>query len=422
MTRTLLILIAAIVLVAPARAATVLHAARIHTVSDGTVDDGELIVGDDGSIVAVGPAGTLDVAGLERVELGDLELYPGVIAASSSLGLTEISAVRPSNDFSEIGDHRARLLAYRAINPDSELIGVARQNGLTHVQVVPDGPLVRGRSGVLRTAGWTWEERLELGPNALHVSWPSMALDRSEDAAPMKEQRRQRAERQAELDRTVDRARAWAAASGVDRDLELEAWGPVVRGEMPVFVHADGEREIRAALQWAGRHELRMVISGGREAWRLADELAAAGVPVVLEQVMGLPSRDWDAPWTGYERAARLHEAGVKVVISLAPGAWNDSLARNLPFHAGMARAHGLPDDAALAAITLHAAEVVGLGDRLGSIEPGKEASLIAVRGDLLEITDPVERMWIAGEEVSLENRHTKLYERYRNRPRPEEE
>ena len=107
-------------------------------------------------------------------------------------------------------------------------------------------------------------------------------------------------------------------------------------------------------------------------------------------------------------------------MISLSSGAFADSQVRNLAFHAGMARAHGLPDDVALAAVTLHAAEVIGVGDRLGSLEPGKQATLVAARGDLLEITDPVERVWIAGEEVSLENRHTRLWERYRNRPRPE--
>jgi imidazolonepropionase-like amidohydrolase len=140
---------------------------------------------------------------------------------------------------------------------------------------------------------------------------------------------------------------------------------------------------------------------------------------VILERVMTLPSRDSDGPWSGYQRAARLHEQGVKLVISLSSGSFGDSVARNLPFHAGMARAHGLPHDVALASITLSAAEVIGVGDRLGSLEVGKQATMIAVRGDVLEITDPVERMWIAGEEVSLENRHTRLFERYRNRPSP---
>jgi imidazolonepropionase-like amidohydrolase len=133
-----------------------------------------------------------------------------------------------------------------------------------------------------------------------------------------------------------------------------------------------------------------------------------------------LPTRDHDSPWSGYERAARLHEAGVKVVIAMNEGSFGDAQTRNLLLHAGLAAGHGLPEEVALAAITLHAAEVTGAGDRLGSLEPGKQATMIAVRGDLLEITDPVERMWIAGQDVSLENRHTRLYERYRNRPKSE--
>ena len=181
-----------LVILCPARAssaAQVVRAKVVHPVSAEAIQHGEVIIGDDGLILYVGPAGSGNATGAEVVELGDLELYPGLIAASSSLGLTEISAVRPSNDVNEIGDHNARLLAYRAINPDSELIPVARQNGITHVQVVPGGGLVRGRSGVMRTVGWTWAERLELGPSGLHMNWPSMGLDRGDDAPPVEKQR-----------------------------------------------------------------------------------------------------------------------------------------------------------------------------------------------------------------------------------------
>lgn len=406
---------------APATADQLIRAARVHTVSGGVIAPGEVLVGDDGMIAWVGAAQTADAPQAELIDLGELDLYPGLIAASSSLGLTEIAAVKPSNDYDEIGENTARLLAYRAINPDSELIPVARQNGITHVQVVPGGSGVRGRSGILRTVGWTWEERLEVGPSGLHLDWPSMSLNRGPDAPAMKDQIADRRERVAQMDRLVEAARAYATTptDGIDRDLELEAWAGVIDRSMPVFVHAQDERQILAAIDWAGRYDLRLVISGGREAWRVADALAAADVPVILEQVMDLPSRDFDLPWSGYRRAGLLHDAGVRVVIALPPGSYGDSVARNLPFHAGMARAHGLDDDAALASITLTAAQVLGIGDRLGSIEVGKQASLIAVRGDLLEITDPVVRMWIAGKEVSLENRHTRLAERYRSRPGP---
>jgi imidazolonepropionase-like amidohydrolase len=228
---------------------------------------------------------------------------------------------------------------------------------------------------------------------------------------------RRREERVAELDVLVERARSYAASEGLDRDLELDAWGPVLDGEMPVFVHTNDEREIRSAVEWSQRHGIRLVIAGGQEAWRIGEYLADSEVPVVLERVMSLPSRDSDPAWSGYQRAARLHEQGVKLVIALASGAFGDSQARNLVLHAGMARGHGLADDAALAAVTINAAEVTGVGNRLGSLEAGKQATFVAVRGDLLEITDPVERMWIRGREVSLENRHTRLNERYRNRP-----
>jgi imidazolonepropionase-like amidohydrolase len=418
--RTLITTALVLLVTTAASADTIVRAAKVYPVSSSPIEAGEVVFDASGMIVAVGSAGSTDPAGHELVDLGELNLYPGLIAATSSLGLTEISAVRPGNDVREIGDHNARLIAYHAINPDSELIPVARQNGVTHVQVIPEGSLVRGRSGVVRTVGWTWEERLESGPNALHLNWPSMSLDRSDDARPMKEQLRQREERVGELDALVDRARSYAASRDIDRNLELEAWGLVVAGEMPVYVHTNGEREIRSAVEWAQRHDLDLVIAGGQEAWRIGELLAEHEVPVVFQRVMNLPSRDADPVWSGYQRAASLHEQGVKLVISLSTGAFSDSQARNLVLHAGMARGHGLPDDAALAAVTLNAAEVAGVGDRLGSLDVGKQATFIAVRGDLLEITDPVERMWIRGEEVLLENRHTRLNERYRNRPASE--
>ena len=226
-----LILTAAVLLIGTgASADTIVRAANVFPVSADPIAGGEVVFDDAGTIVAVGPAGSTDPAGHEVIDLGDLNLYPGLIAANSSLGLTEISAVRPGNDVREIGDHNARLISYHAINPDSELIPVARENGVTHVQVVPQGSRVRGRSGVVRTVGWTGEDRLEFGPNALHLGWPSMQLDRSDDARSMKEQLREREERVAEMDELVERARAYAASEGLARDLELEAWGPFVAG------------------------------------------------------------------------------------------------------------------------------------------------------------------------------------------------
>jgi imidazolonepropionase-like amidohydrolase len=408
-----------------------LEGAWIEPVHRPGFDDGVVVIGERGTLLAVGtrdevgpPVGTE-----ERVDLSGLQLYPGLIAATSSLGLTEIAAVRASNDVGEIGDHNARIRAYRSVNPDSELIPVARSNGITHALVVPGGSLVRGQSGLMRLDGWSWEDRLEQGPVALHVQWPSMGLDRhGEDAEPIDDQVRGRREKLAELDRYLDVVRAYRQARGVEparktrpqeRDLELEAWIPVLDRRMPVVVHANEKRQIHEAVEWARRNELRLILAGGRDAYLLAEELAEAEIPVILEQVMGRPAYDWEPYDLGYRRAALLHEAGVPLAISVGAGPWADSIVRNLPFHAGMAHSFGLPREAALQSITLAPARVLGVGDRMGSLEVGKRAHLIATSGDVLDIRSQVRRMWIGGREVDLQNRQTRLSERYRRRPKP---
>ena len=413
----------------------VLEGATVHPVSGPPIEDGEVIVDDQGYIVHVGPRDSGERGArreaLEVVDLSGMHLYPGLIAATSSLGLTEISSVPATNDVEEMGEHNARLHAYRAVNPDSELIPVARANGITHANVVPGGAFVRGHGGLLALEGWTWEDRLVEGPTGLHLDWPSMRLRRGEGrrggSGSIREQVEAREESLRELDDRIDEVRAYLrardaigekGAGHAGRDLELEAWRPVVEREIPLMVHADDPRQIRAAIAWCEEQDLRMVLVGGRDAHRMADEIAAADVPVILEDVMTRPAHDDEGVYAGYERAVRLHEAGVLLAISVGSGSWADTIARNLPVHAGMARAHGLPARAALATVTLAPARILGVDDRMGSLERGKRAHLVAVRGDILDIRAPVERMWIDGREVDLSNRHSRLFERYRSRPR----
>lgn len=405
----------------------VLEGATVFPVSSEPIENGVVIV-DDGVIAHVGPAGSGERNGASTVDLSGYHLYPGLIAPTSSLGLTEIASVPATDDVREMGDHNARLHAYRAVNPDSELIPTTRSNGVTHANVVPGGSLVRGYAGLLALDGWTWEDRLVGGANGLHLSWPSMRLRRGDDAPALKEQKTEREQRIADLHTLLDDARAYLAAADAqgergaeptDRDLEFEAWRPVLDRELPLFVHASDARQIEAALAFCDEENLRLVIVDGREAPRVADLLAQADVAVILEAVMRRPAYDHDHPWVGYERAARLHEAGVRVAISVGSGGWLDTINRNLPFHAGMARAHGLPDEAALASITSVPAEILGVGESMGTIEVGKRAHLIATTGDVLDIRSRVERMWIDGDEVDLDDRHKRLFRKYSNRPRP---
>ena len=200
---------------------------------------------------------------------------------------------------------------------------------------------------------------------------------------------------------------------------------PFVRGGLPVIVHADDQRQIKAAVRWAATNSYKIVVAGARDAWKVADLLATNKVAVIFERIYnagnGLaatPARDTYRYDVHFTTPAVLHRAGVKVIFSEGLGGEAAALTRNLPYSAAQAVAFGLPEDEALRGITLYPAQVLGVADRLGSIEAGKEATLIAADGNILDIRSNVKRMWIAGKEVSLESRHTRLYEKYKARPR----
>jgi imidazolonepropionase-like amidohydrolase len=406
-----------------------LTGAVVHTVNGPTLLSGEVLIEGD-RIVAVGSK--LDAPQARRVDLTGLHLYPGLIALNTGLGLKEIDAVRATLDQREVGEFTPEVASWLAVNPDSELLPVARANGIAFFEPVPTGGVVAGQSGLLRLSGWTVRDMLVQGPWALHVYWPSLELDYTpREQAPepgrwksLEEQARERAARLKELEDFFRQAQAYARAQDPDRPPRYhqpgtvpvwEAMLPFIRGQRPIVVHADEIRQIRAAIAWAVTNRFRIILAGGRDAWREAARLAELQIPVVFEHVFTRPVRDTDPYDVHFRAPARLHEAGVP--LGFSTGTDDASLVKNLPYHAAQAVAHGLPPEAALRALTLAPAQWLGLADRLGSIEPGKEATLFAVDGDLFDIRSNVRRMWIQGQEVSLESRHTRLYEKYRQRP-----
>jgi imidazolonepropionase-like amidohydrolase len=410
---------------------TVLYAgATVHTVSGETLAPGFVLT--RGSKV-VSVSKTAPTTKTDRtVDLKGLHLFPGLILPTSSLGLTEISAVRATQDTTETGTFTPDVRAWLSVNPDSELIPVARANGITHALVLPLGGMVSGQSGVISLAGWTMEEMTVKAPVAMHVFWPAMnvnvtpkELARGAKAKSPEDQAKERNKRLTDLNDFFDEADAYAKAWGVTLKnskpaAKVPAWEamlPVVRGELPLIVHANDARQIKAALAWAAQRKFKITIAGGRDAWRVADELAAAKVPVIFESTFDQPFRDTDAYDAHFKGAATLHKAGVKVLFSEGPGASNATSARNTPYSAAQSVAFGLPEAEALKGLTLYPAQVLGLEKRLGSLDAEKEATFFASDGNILDLRSSVKRMWIAGREVPLDSRHTRLYERYKGRP-----
>ncbi|MEE4270380.1 MAG: amidohydrolase family protein [Thermoanaerobaculales bacterium] len=396
--------------------------ATVHTVTSGTIDNGTVSFR-DGRIVAVGE-GLPPLDDADVIDAHGKHVYPGLIDANSVVGLSEIASVAASVDIAETGMVNPAINTAIAVNPDSSVIPVTRANGLTHSLTVPTGGLVSGTSSLIRLDGWTWEDLTAAAPVAMHVSWPRTNPNRSWWGPPKSVEAlaKERKEKLALLEQLMEDARAYAIArSARPADLvvdpRLEAMLPVLDGTIPVIVHAEELRQIEAAVAWAETHGLRLILAGRQDVWRTAEMLAEKKIPVIVPTVLALPVRD-DEPYdTAYATAAKLHQAGVEFCIAGAANGFATANARNLPDHAAMAAAFGLPVEAALEAVTIAPARILGVGEELGSIEVGKSASLIITDDDVLEISTHVDWVFIDGRAADLETRQTRLYERYANRP-----
>lgn len=406
-----------------------LTGATVHTVSGQTWSPGQVQI-KDGTIAAVG--NSLPGAAGRVIDLTGLHLYPGLIAAGTTLGLLEIDAVRATLDTTEVGSHTPDVLSWLSVNPDSELIPVARANGITHVEPVPFGGRVSGQSSVMALSDWTIEDMVVRPRAGLHLDWPAMNLDTTpkeefrnkSNWKSFKDQAQDRRIALQSLHDFFDEAQAYAQArqNAPDQTSIVPAWEamrPFLAGQMPLMIHAEDVRQIQAAVNWSSQHRYKIVLYGGRDAWMIADLLAKHQIPVVFDHIFTLPTRD-TAPYDVHFKAPSiLHAAGVKVIFSQG-GRHEAASLRNLPYAAAQAVAFGLPPGEALKGLTLYPAQILGVSDRLGSIEPGKEASLFAADGDILDIRANVKHLWIAGREASLESRHTRLYQKYKSRPREE--
>jgi len=406
----------------------------VHTIAGETLAPGQVLIR-EGKIAAVGKSVTAE--GAVSIDLAGHHLYPGIIALDTVLGLAEISGVRATLDSTEVGDDfTPDVESWIAVNPDSELIPVARANGVACFEPVPHGHLISGQSALVATAGWTTEQMTIQKPLALHLFWPSMELDptpkeKARNRAKWKSLADQDKERRSRLRAIADffeEAKAYAkakdaAAQGQAPAPEtIPAWEamlPYVRGERPIVIHANEIRQIKAALAWAQTQGCRFILAGARDAWMAADLLAARKIPVLYAHTYTQPVRDTESYDVHFRAPAILQGAGVRVAFSLGSDSFDATMIRNLPYAAAQAVAFGLPEAEALKGLTLYPAQFAGVASRLGSLEAGKDATLFAADGDILDIRSRVKRLWIAGQEVSLESRHTRLYEKYKNRPRP---
>jgi imidazolonepropionase-like amidohydrolase len=428
-----LALAAALALAAPAAGAErvlAIRGGRIVTVSGPVIEGGTLVI-QGGKILAVG-ADVPVPEGASVLDATGKTVYPGLIDALTTLGLTEIGSVSGSVDVTETGDVNPHARAWIAVHPHSELIPVARANGVTAALAAPQGGLVSGQSALIRLAGTTPDALAVRQPAALHVVYPtgrppadpSRFFDEPELKTFEERQKEKRRNQDKELGRLrelLEASRAHAAAVEAARtgggtppatDLALEALAPAARGELPVVIRADAEDDIRGAVAFAAERGLKLIIAGGLEAWRVTGLLKEKDV-AVLANVDRLPRRESDPYDAAYANPAALAQAGIRFAIVSDDA----SQVRNLPYEAAMARAFGLPADAALRAITLAPAEIFGVADRMGSLDPGKDANVVVATGDIMDHRSEVTHVIIDGVAQSLETRHTRLYREFKDRP-----
>jgi imidazolonepropionase-like amidohydrolase len=401
--------------------------AKIVTVSGATIDRGTVVI-QNGKITAVGASVSIP-AGAKVIDATGLSVYPGMIDSGTTLGLEEIGSVAGGQDTSEISDNNANVHVNVAIHAESTHIPVARVNGITTALTAPQGGTIAGQSALINLDGWTGKEMTLKTPVAMHINWPGAGGGRGGGFGGFGQQRsipelRRQQDRQIEeLKKTLLDARAYADAKDarakdaslpkLDMDLKKDALIPVVRGQMPIVVDVDTERDIKRAVEFAKELNLKLIIAGGLEAYKVADLLKASNVPVIVGPVLRFPRNEDDPYDAPFANAGLLAKAGVKIAFQSADSAY----VRNLPYHAGMAAAFGLPKEEALKAVTIYPAEIWGVADKVGSIEQGKIANLIVTDGDPLEILTQIKYLFINGHQVPLTSKHTELYEKYKARP-----
>jgi imidazolonepropionase-like amidohydrolase len=412
-----------------------LTGATVHPVSGPDVKDGTVVVA-GGKIVAVGGPDTPIPPGASTIDLKGLDVWPGMVDAGSPIGLTEIGSLPETQDSSDSAQFQPELRTATAIHPDSELIPVTRANGVLAAYVQPGGGTIAGQGCVAQLDGWLPPEMALVERAALNVNIPTYVSTspdspRARFAAQLgaaggadpNERRKERLDAiKDEFRRALDYDKVKSEAVARKEPLptpdpRCEALAPYAKGEKLVILKAENRVEILDAIKLARDLKLKAAITGATEAWKVADALKAAKIPVLVAGTLLIPGQASDPYDASYANPARLHAAGVTFALrSIGRGPDQATSGRNLPYEAATAVAFGLPEPEALKAVTLYPAQILGVADQLGSIEVGKRANLVVTAGHLLQPTTEVKTLFVGGKPVAPESRHTRLYAKYTRR------
>ncbi len=363
--------------------------ATLHVGDGTTVIDNGTIVFDKGVITALGKETEVTIpANAERIQAKGKHIYPGFIAANSILGLSEIQAVRSTNDYDEVGDENPHARALVAYNSDSHIIPTIRFNGVLSAMTVPQGGMIAGMSSLMALDGWNWEDAVLAPDIAMHIAWAMVPR----------------------LKTFFAEAKAYNSAPQDKKNLKLEAMRAVFAGTRKLIIEADDAKAILQAISFAKEYGITPIILGGAEAWMIADNIKQAGVSVILRKTHRLPYRNGEAADQPYRTPSILHNAGVRFCLG-SNGSWQQ---RNVPFEAGTAVAHGLPKEQGVAIISSNVAQILGVDKTMGTLAVGKDATLFISTGDALDMLgNNIEHAFMKGRKIDLMNKQKFLYDQY---------
>jgi imidazolonepropionase-like amidohydrolase len=354
---------------------------------------------------------------VERIDATGKHVYPGIIAPNTNMGLVEVSSTKSTADFDELGDMNPSVRSIVAYNTDSKVINTVRSNGVLLAQIVPQGGLISGSSTVVQLDAWNWEDAAYALDNGIHMTFPALInrpmqmRRRGGDSDPVK-----LGLERIEQGRVFFReAKAYLQEkTHAATNLKFEATRGLFDRSKTLYVHCDLVKEMLVAIDFAKEFNFKLVIAGGADSYMIADILAANNVAVILHEPHALPATDDDAVDQPYKTGAQLQKAGVLFSICQDSGDGYTQI-RNLPFLAGTMSAYGLTKEEALAAITLNPAKIMGIADRTGSLENGKDANIVISTGDILDMkSSVVTHAFIQGRAINLDNKHTQLFNRYK--------
>ena len=401
---------------------TYIKNATIH-VGNGKVIENGIIKISNGKIEMVGSDIAVPSDNSTVVDAKGKHVYPGLILPVSSLGLIEMSAVRATNDAKEIGEMNPSVRSIVAYNADSKVVNTLRSNGILLANVVPQGNLIAGSSSVVQLDAWNWEDAAYKTDAGMHVYMPSL-MPRARVGGfggggggngpqqPPSDPVKEGLDKIDQVKSFFSEAKAYHAASTHDEtNLKFQAVKGLYDKSQKLYVHANTVKQMLVALDFVKEFGFDLVIVGGSDSWQMADLLKLNNVSVVLQQPHSLPTSEDDDVDQPYKTAAILQKAGVLFSLSDDDG---QTRGRNLPFNAGTAAAYGLTKEEALQAITLNAAKILGVADKTGTIEAGKDANIVISEGDILDMRSSiVTDAFIQGRKIDLNDKHKQLNERY---------